>query len=140
MQKGKGLMRPTTPHFMAYSGYLYPHKHCIHKAHLANYFRCQVTVYNYMNNCRERSFVHAHCTKHQLQLQKYFLRELFLLPGYSYNYMNYSPACVIISWTMVCFADMGVCGLSKMVFTLKLQPAIGIPAHIFEHWQWTSAF
>ena len=41
----------------------------------------------------------------QLQWHKPFLRELFLLPGYNYNYKNYFPlrreVYVIISWTMV---------------------------------------
>ena len=41
--------------------------------------------------------------KHQLQLHKLWLGELFVLPGYNYNYMNDSPAIlyVIILWTTV---------------------------------------
>ena len=34
----------------------------------------------------------AMAQKHQLQLRKYLLRELIMLPGYNYNYMKYALA------------------------------------------------
>ena len=65
------------------------------KNYVANYFSRQVTItiteiFVERNNfaCASVSMVKTH----QLQLHTYWLRELFWLSGYNYNYMKYSHA------------------------------------------------
>ena len=75
---------------------------------LASFSGCQATITITETIVERIIFTCAtvsHWTNHQLQFHKSFLRELFLLPGYNYNYKIYSSA----SYLRHNFVDHGIC-------------------------------